>query len=359
MGSIEGLGRKRGGAAAMEVAVEAALERGGRWIRPCGNCAAPVLGKYCGECGQAVDTHRRSVIHLLHDLLSDILSFDSRVLRTIRALFLQPGELPTAFREGRTQRYVPPIRLYLFVSLIFFLFLSVTDIAIMQVEVGPPTAHHPCCRQNRSHRTNRMSPTDADGPRPASVNLDWKVHYFTHAMTSRPQLAAGVRQAIDHDKAIVAKGSTPDNSRRLIGILETVASEPAAINKPLTDWLPRVLFILLPGFAAVLALFYWRQRREFLFVDHMVFSLSIHSFMFAAILIAIGLAQFLGRTFMLYSVLGAIWLYLILAMRRFYRQGWGLTVAKFFLVSAVYGFVFLLPAVTTIFVVSLVDLWRQ
>ncbi|HET7085233.1 MAG TPA: DUF3667 domain-containing protein [Rhizomicrobium sp.] len=346
-----------GGAAAVELAVEAALERGGR-ILPCGNCAAPVLGKYCGECGQAVDTHRRSVIHLLHDLLTDIVSFDSRVLRTIRALFLQPGELPAAFREGRTQRYVPPIRLYLFVSLIFFLFLSVTNIAIVQLEVGPPTGHHPAASK-LSASEKPEEPADPDGSPPASGNLDWKIHFFTHAMTARPQLAAGVRQAIDHDKAFVAKASSPDNTRRLIGMLETVASEPAAINKPLTDWLPRILFILLPGFASVLALFYWRQRKGFFFVDHMVFSLSIHSFMFAAILIAICLAQTLDRTHMLLAVLGAIWLYLILAMRRFYRQGWGMTIAKFFLVSAMYGTVFLLPAVTAIFAVSLMDLWRQ
>ena len=144
-----------GGAAAMELAVEAALERGSR-IVPCGNCAAPVLGKYCGECGQAMDTHRRSVFHLLHDLLTDIASFDSRVLRTIRALFLQPGELPVAFREGRTQRYVPPIRLYLFVSLIFFLFLSVTNIAIFQLEARrqPPTTPIPA---SLPHRTNRRA----------------------------------------------------------------------------------------------------------------------------------------------------------------------------------------------------------
>jgi hypothetical protein len=323
-------GVETGGAAAMELAVEAALERGGK-IVPCGNCAAPVLGKYCGQCGQTVDTHRRSVLHLLHDLLTDIASFDSRVLRTIRALFLRPGELPAAFREGRTQHYVPPIRLYLFVSLIFFLFLSVTDIAIVQLEVGPPIAHH----------ADPGEPVASDETGVSSGNLDWKPHFFTRTMTARPQLPAGVRRAIDHDKASLAKAAKPGDGRRLIRMLEVLASEPAAINKPLTDWIPRILFILLPGFAAVLALFYWRQRKNFLFVDHLVFSLSIHSFMFATILIAIVLAQFLDRRLMLLAALGAIWLYLILAMRRFYRQSWGWTIAKFFLVSAVYGIVFL------------------
>jgi hypothetical protein len=165
-----------------------------------------------------------------------------------------------------------------------------------------------------------------------------------------------VRQAIDHDKANLARVANPDNGRRLIGVLETLATEPAAINRPLTDWIPRILFLLLPGFAAVLALLYWRQRKDFFFVDHLVFSLGIHSFAFAVILIAIVLAQYLNRGQVLLGVLGAIWLYLVLAMKRFYGQGWGLTLVKFFFVSMVYSTIFLLPAVGLVFAFSLLDL---
>src|SRR4051812_22733310 len=204
MGDID-TGAETGGAAAMELAVEASLERGGR-IVPCGNCAAPVLGNYCGQCGQAVDTHRRSALHLLRDLLTDIASFDSRVLRTIRGLFLQPGELPAAFREGRTQRYVPPIRLYLFISLIFFLFLSLTNIAIMQLEVGPGTGQHAADEE----------PNARDESRAPGGDLDWKVHFFTPVMTARPQLSTRVQWVIDRDKASPTRAAKPDDSRRLI-----------------------------------------------------------------------------------------------------------------------------------------------
>jgi hypothetical protein len=331
-------GTETGGAAAMELAVEAALESGGK-IVPCGNCAAPVLGKYCGQCGQAVDTHRRSLLHLLHDLIQDIASFDSRVLRTMGALFLRPGELTAAFREGRTQRYVPPIRLYLFISLIFFLFLSVTDIAIVQLELGPSAVH-----------------ADTGEAQKPNSGLSVEAHFFTHRLEAKPQLSPEVRRALDRDKASLARAVDPEKSRRLIRMVEVLASQPAAINRPLIDWIPRILFLLLPGFAAVLALLYWRQRKHFFFVDHLVFSLGIHSFAFAAMLIAIVLAQFLDRGLVLLAVLGAIWLYLILAMKRFYAQGWGRTLAKFFLASTVYCAVFLLPAVAAIFAFSLLDL---
>jgi hypothetical protein len=48
--------------------------------------------------------------------------------------------LASAFREGRTQRYLPALRLYLFVSLIFFLVLGATNLALIQlVVVASPT----------------------------------------------------------------------------------------------------------------------------------------------------------------------------------------------------------------------------
>ena len=53
----------------------------------------------------------------------------------LRSLLFVPGELAVAFREGRTQRYVPALRLYLFVSLIFFVLLAISNIALMQFEV--------------------------------------------------------------------------------------------------------------------------------------------------------------------------------------------------------------------------------
>src|SRR5580698_2662051 len=129
------------GAVAVEMAVAALLERGGK-VGPCTNCGSPMMGAYCGVCGQPVETHRRSVFTLLHDFFKDIASFDSRILRTARALLFQPGELSLAFREGRTQRYVPPVRLYLFMTLIFFLTLSFAHIALLQLTLSSVTVRY-------------------------------------------------------------------------------------------------------------------------------------------------------------------------------------------------------------------------
>jgi hypothetical protein len=386
---MEGLeaGLETAGAAALEMAVAASLERGGR-VSPCKNCAAPVLGAFCAQCGQPTDVRRRSVLHLLHDLFKDIASFDSRILRTVIALFVEPGELSLAFHEGRTQRYVPAVRLYLFVSLIFFLFLSVTSTAILQLELTT-TSHRyfangsgqifeekdgvtkPVGGLKADKNGNVFADTGKGGPRvlvygimadgKTSNNLSTKPFFFAPVKKQHAQLSAGIQSVLEREHAQLA--SLPSESsftswqeNHVNRMLRTLAVDPTAINGPMTEWIPRVLFVLLPVFAVVLALFYWRQRKDYYFVDHLVFSLNMHSFAFAMILVAVILGRVITGGVAAEMALVAIALYLFLAMKRFYRQGWVWTVVKFALVSFVYGSFFLAPALLGILLASLLNI---
>ncbi|MFT5022601.1 MAG: hypothetical protein ACI9O3_000194, partial [Colwellia sp.] len=60
---------------------------------------------------------------ILH-LLDDIFSFDSRAARTILPLVTRPGFLTNEYITGKRVHYVPPLRLYLFVSIVFFITLK-------------------------------------------------------------------------------------------------------------------------------------------------------------------------------------------------------------------------------------------
>lgn len=375
------------GAAALEMAVAATLERGGR-VTPCKNCAAPVLGPYCAACGQPTDVHRRSVLHLLHDLFKDIASFDSRILRTVRALFFEPGELSLAFRQGRTQRYVPAVRLYLFVSLIFFLFLSLTGTAILQLELIITSHRYFTDAGGRvfeekngaakameglkaDKNGNVFADTGEAGPRvliygmradgKLSNDLSTKAFFFAPLRKPHAQISAGIQSVLEQEHAqFTALPISPTFGawleNHLDRMLKTLALDPTAINGPMTEWIPRVLFVLLPVFACVLALFYWRQRRDFYFVDHLVFSLNMHSFGFAMILVAVILARLVAGGAAAEIALAAIALYLLLAMKRFYGQGWVRTAVKFVSVSFVYGAFFLAPALAGILLASLLNI---
>ncbi|HTW33548.1 MAG TPA: DUF3667 domain-containing protein [Rhizomicrobium sp.] len=351
------------GAAAVEMAVAAIVERGGK-VHPCTNCAAPLIGPYCAACGQPIETHRRSVLHLLHDFVKDVASFDSRILRTARALLFNPGELPLAFREGRTQPYVPAVRLYLFVSLAFFVILGFTHIAIVQFV---PEAHlEKVVVINGQHYLVTPGDNDPDDKAKAPRWLDLtKPHYSMSANnmiffaregayhSNVPDAAVrDIESKIDHESGTARDPKAIWFKTTVRRTMESLAKDPAALNGALTAWIPRALFFLLPAFALLVAVFYWRQRKKFYFVDHLVFSLSFHTFAFAFLLIAAGLAQFMSGYAVATITAVVLSLYLLLAMKRFYAQNWFWTSTKFMIIEFFYVTSFIFPAVITILVMA-------
>jgi hypothetical protein len=354
------------GAAAVELAASALAERGTKAAH-CANCGRPLLGPYCAVCGQPARTHRRSVRSLVHDFVVDFVNFDSRILRTARALLFQPGELPAAFREGRTQRYVPAIRLYLFVSLIFFVILSLTGIAILQLQVVATPVKLIYDSQGNAFLPNpAYDPDDPDTkllPKLLPVSKDkansgaghfsysTETYFFARMGALQSKLSNDAKARLLDTVSMKKPAKNQRESwwrTQIFDGINRLASNPAALNGPLTDWLPRALFLLLPLYALLLALFHLRRRKDFYLVDHLVFSLSVHSFAFVALLGAAALAQVAPGESVALLLLAVLALYIFLAMKRFYKQGWLTTTFKFIVISGIYTLFFLLPAMAGI-----------
>ena len=90
----------------------------------CENCHSPLNGPFCTNCGQEADSKLKYFWVVIMHLLDDIFSFDSRASRTIFPLLTRPAFLTNEYFAGRRVHYVPPLRLYLFISIIFFLTLK-------------------------------------------------------------------------------------------------------------------------------------------------------------------------------------------------------------------------------------------
>src|ERR1700704_2643682 len=88
--------------------------------RACANCRATLTGRYCGACGQRADTAAHSVGHFLWEAIEALTHADSRVWGTLQPLLRCPGFLTREFFAGRRARYVQPLRLYLILSVLFF-----------------------------------------------------------------------------------------------------------------------------------------------------------------------------------------------------------------------------------------------
>jgi hypothetical protein len=386
-GDFEGL-VELGAAAAVE-----AVALSGSTRTHCPNCGAKFDGPYCADCGQERDTHRRTIAKLLHDFFEDILSFDSRILRTVRALVLRPGELSCAFRDGRTQAYVPPIRLYFFVTLLFFVILSVSGIAILKLDIVAhkltasevaSIKHKVVVAQQRVDAARKkVAATGADAGSSININIvgtktpkvgdifpTLRTHFFVPIDTSPKPITPKVQKGIDMMKskfdaaqkemAKEGKSGKVDSTgawimRRSLATMTALAHDPTAINGPLTNWIPRALFLLLPIFAGLTTLFHWRQRKDYFFVDHLVFSLNIHSFAFVVLIAAVWLAQVLSGGTVGWLALAAVGIYLLIAMKRFYGQSWTWTTIKFAFLSFVYTVFFLIPALAAVIAVSALE----
>jgi len=363
-----------GAAAAVEIAASKMAERG-ETVGKCPNCGTALIGPYCAICGQERDTHRRSIWSLVKDVLEDFISFDSRILRTVFALLVEPGEIAKAFREGRTRHYLPALRLYFVVSLLFFLILSATGLAIIQLELQASPAKvyrdakgetyylNPAYDSDDPDTKNlpKLIPFSSKDPDQKHYNISTKIYFFAPIGAHHTNLPASVLNKFRDDTLdfrIRTKALDPNNAKQkaeakhvkgwldthVFGSLQRLAANPAALNEPLTTWIPRVLFLLLPLYALLLALFYWRQHRDYYFVDHLIFSLTIHAFTFVVLIVAAGLAQLLPGEDVAWIVFFAIAIYIYIAMKRFYRQGWVITTLKYLTVSFIYTFFFLIPA---------------
>ena len=101
--------------------------------KPCKNCNSELVGLYCPECGQK-NSQLLSIKETLKEFTDNVFSFDTRFFITLKYLITKPGLLTTEYWLGRRTKYLPPLRLYLVMSLMYFFISSIinpgTDISL-------------------------------------------------------------------------------------------------------------------------------------------------------------------------------------------------------------------------------------
>lgn len=93
-------------------------------------------GRYCAACGQEARPLNPDVRTLLHDVAEEVLSFDGRILRTLRRLFTAPGFLTREHVEGRRASWLPPLRLYLLASVVYFGLVAMVGDRVVRIQVS-------------------------------------------------------------------------------------------------------------------------------------------------------------------------------------------------------------------------------
>lgn len=242
--------------------------------RNCPNCGAELTGRYCAACGQ--EDHALSVpLHrLILDFLSDEFQFDARIWRTLHLLLFRPGRLTRDYLAGRRQRYIPPVRLYLFISIVFFLVVELLPTQVARLQV-PSYELHPTA----PHAATRVGSGVAATPGSARTLL-------------LPGAATSIEGAVRARMKRTMQGAAPPKAERLHGFeawlvahSRAAKADPEQFRRRFIGNIPKVLFFLIPVFALLLKVLYLLRRRYY--SEHLVFALHYHSVVFLNTLIIV------------------------------------------------------------------------
>ena len=325
----------------------------------CLNCGTELRGQYCGHCGQRARSRLISLWELIQDAFGDLLELDSRLWRTVIPLLVRPGQLTRDYLEGRRARYMPPFRMYLVLSVVFFVvaFFDPRDDLSLLFEAEPePTPEETSQIEEEtkseaqavlddlaeegliSEDQAKVLPNDANAHFTITDSGDGEVSFKIDPETGECTLDdAGFEQMPQW----VRKRLTRE---RLEGICERISADGAkTFTGLLIDNIPVALIVLLPFMALVLKALYPLSRRYF--VEHLLFFVHFHAFFFLILTLQILFSRISGLLWVpepisvLVIVAASFYIpvYLYKAMRLVYGQGHFMTFTKYIAMSAAYS----------------------
>lgn len=297
----------------------------------CLNCGSHLSGVFCAECGQRDIPPYPSVRELVVDAFAEFSGWDGRLATTLRALVQRPGWLTHEFLEGRRVRYISPVRLYLMASVVYFLVAAAAPntrirgagTSVGGIKIGVSTNQPEASGSTRPERVANAATDAFDEQRPLT-----------------PEERESVLKDIASAPAVVRP------------FLRPAVEDPKGFRRRLAETMPRVLFVLLPVFAGIVAVFY-RGRK---YPEHLYFAIHLHTFVFIALMIT-ELMKFtqLPLAVMVAGFTALIWIpvYATVAFRRVYGGSLKSIIMKEIGIGSLYAVASGLVLVAMIYLVSI------
>ena len=263
----------------------------------CRNCDAYAPDDYCPHCGQETNEHSPSAREFVHEFLLHYFAAEGPLWRTLGALVLHPGRLTIEYLRGRKRKYVLPLRLYLTVSVIFFLLLKLA---------AEPASERVSAAFHRSLNDGHTTFTIIDLGFGKALRMPdgsftcdlpkWLCDHITERVLQPP------------------------------GELERRLSN---ISTELFSHLSTAVFLLLPLFAFYLQVAYLKPT----YGEHFLFALHLHSFWFLGLLVLLlPLPEWIRISLQAYLIV-----YSLMALNAVYSSAWWATVLKGLLIGVAYA----------------------
>nr|WP_294794070.1 DUF3667 domain-containing protein [uncultured Mucilaginibacter sp.] len=352
----------------------------------CLNCGAELQGKYCHVCGQENLQIKESFGHMITHAVSDYFHFDHQFFHTLKPLFFKPGKLTNEYMAGKRVQYLHPVKMYIFISLVYFVLLfshsdkemdntgsskknAATEIADAANHVKNNTALTKEQKRVIQAALNRIS---------AQNGGKTDTTQFVETLKIKTTQAGKQDTTYVFDKFTVTKGKTGDldTTYNYNGLSDFVIAntDGGTYDKYLNDqqklpadkrdnfleryfhkkkyaWkekggentqkmisegvkhnAPKMMFLLLPLFALILKITFYKNKK--FYVEHLIFSFHFHCFLFLFLVIMMLIKMAVpddwlqvDKFFNYAGIAGVLW-YLYRSLRVVYHRSVFRTITK-------------------------------
>jgi len=301
----------------------------------CAACETPLAGRYCHSCGQDARARPAPLRQMAVEVATSYSPLDGKLARTIAVLALRPGRLLEAYRSGAGSLYVTPLKLFVAATALFLSVLNFSDTTFFQYvwKVDEPGRAVHAVYDPDTMEVSVVGATDEDR---------WLQPRIEPAID--PEITAAIA---------TAARTAPDEATRANMRYELVLNtEQEKLAARLSDWLPNVLWLLMPLYALGLIPLFGRQR---LFLEHVIFAMWAHAVGF---LLAMGMSAINSRGANLSAALLALpyLAYFTLAAARYYGMSHLQALWRGVVHLIFYVFLVLLP--TSLVILATVTDWN-
>ena len=301
----------------------------------CLNCGAELQGKYCHSCGQENLQIKESFGHMITHAVADYFHFDHQFFHTLKPLLFSPGKLTNEYMAGRRVQYLHPVKMYIFISLVYFvlLFSGSNHETVKKSDVNKKVdtemkdaaeaiSNNPLLseaqkkdillKMNQRQRTDGQPDTLAYKKIKTHKGKDGKVDttYVYEGFTVKKTAGGELDTTYTYDglsDMVIASAEEETYEQYLKNQEKLPANKRDNIveqyyNKKVYAWkerggentkkmieegvkhnAPKMMFLLLPLFALLLKISFYKNKK--FYVEHLIFSFHFHCFMFLFLII--------------------------------------------------------------------------
>lgn len=356
----------------------------------CANCGADLQGKFCHVCGQENLELRENFGHMMNHAISDYFHFDHQFFNTLKPLLLKPGKLTMEYMAGKRVSYLHPVKMYIFISLIYFLVLFQSGFKPVKVtQTDSKTDKKELIKSNKKLDSLSKDPNMPGFARSLVKNAKEKSDSAIKKADEEQDNAISHKKKKRNNINIIGWDRDEQSDKNDTTYSLYLASQSKLTvdkrdgffkkyirkrefelrnsGKDIQEILiegvkhntPKMMFLLLPLFALLLRLTFWKNKK--FYVEHLIYSFHFHCFLFL-FLTLIMLAQMalptnwdtLRDLLYWFATLTIMW-YIYRSLRVVYNRSRWRTISKMIGLSMSYTFVFSFCMVVLVIFVALFD----